>query len=513
LRFWQIIHDILEHLSWRFWIVESVIDRLQGKKQVKIGRTGFLNFRPYNLRNRNLLNHKHVIGTSGYGKSNLLATYFVSLVKQNIPAALIDPHADLATDCLWHLLDSGFFNDPKRRKRLLYIDFGVQDTEGRPSHFLPFNVLKQPFDKYTIARNFVETCRRVWPYLAEGAPQFENILLYSVIVLIDNDLPLTEIEEVLANREYRNKLLMQVSDEKVLSFFQNRYDEWGRDAPLMRESTLNKISLLTFSPVLRNSLSQKNNVLDFRQLMDEGTSVIFNLGGLDEETQKFLGCLISIGFETAALSREDTAFAKRREYHLIMDEFSMFSASSEAALSRILSLARKYRLFLVLAHQTFSQVSERLRGALQNTITVSFRLGRSDAVWMAQQFGQFESYSVKHDVSDQEALQRVHPMYFSVGETYEEWAIELERLFVGDAYVKLRNRTEKIRTDKFPSPATPLEKLRELEESYAQELMTPVQKIAESSPSKAPDSDPGAESTVFSQVSALPKRRRTNRKT
>jgi hypothetical protein len=473
--------SILERLSHRLWWVESLRDKTSGKTGIYIGGTGFLSLRPYHLRGKSLQNHKHVMGTTGAGKSNFLANYFVSLIKKGIPASLIDPHSDLAVDTLHHLMDEGYFDTEDKRRRILYIDFGAKDSQNRPTHFLPFNVLKSRFDKYQIARNFVETCRRVWPYLAEGAPQFENILLYSVILLIDNDLPITEIEEVLSNREYRDTLLERVTDHKVISFFQNRYDEWGRDAPLMRESTLNKISVLTFSPVLRYSLSQRENVLDFRKILDEGISVIFNLGGLDEETQKFLGSLLSIGFETAALSREDTGSERRGEYHLLLDEFSMFSASSETSLSRILSLCRKYGLFLVLAHQTFSQISERLRGALQNSISIGFHLGRLDAEKMSRQFGEFDSFEVKHTVTDEQAEERTHPMYFSVAETFEEWAKDLTRLQIGECYIKTKYRTEKVMTPRFPALSSNFEKRRELEEYYleryfvrAEDALAPV---------------------------------------
>ena len=50
-------------------------------------------------------------------------------------------------------------------------------------------------------------------------------------------------------------------------------------------SSLRRVNLFAFSPVLRNSLAQDENVLDFRALMDSGRSVIYNLGGFDEETQ------------------------------------------------------------------------------------------------------------------------------------------------------------------------------------------------------------------------------------
>ena len=135
----------------------------------------------------------------------------------------------------------------------------------------------------------------------------------------------------------------------------------------MIESTLRRVFLLTFSPTLRYALGQERNALDFRAHMDQGISVVYNLGGLDEDTQRFLGCLLTVGYEVAALSRADLPEEARSPYHLIMDEFSMFSAQSEEALARVLSLARKYGLFLTLAHQTWSQLSSRLQGALQNT--------------------------------------------------------------------------------------------------------------------------------------------------
>jgi hypothetical protein len=102
----------------------------------------------------------------------------------------------------------------------------------------------------------------------------------------------------------------------------------------MRESTLNRMALLTFSPTLRYSLGQQENALDFRQHLDDGVSVIYNLGGLDEETQRFLGALLLVGYEAAALSRASLAPEARKPWHLIVDEFSLFSARSEMTLSR-----------------------------------------------------------------------------------------------------------------------------------------------------------------------------------
>lgn len=434
-----------------------------------LGTTGHpLLRRPFVIGPEGVAAHKHVIGLTGQGKSKFLASLFVQLVSQNIGCALIDPHADLATDILGALADRRFFDHPDARNRLYFVDFGQR---GR---YVPFNVLRQRYGDHDAARNVVEACKRAWPALAGGAaPQFENILLAGAFVLIQNALPLTELPRLLSDAAYRGQLLRHVTDEDVVEFFRGRFDRWGRDAPLMIESTLRRVFLLTFSPALKGALGHSDNVLDFRALMDEGVSVVFNLGGLDEDTQRLLGCLITVGFEVAALSRAELPEAQRRQYHLVIDEFSQFSAQSEAALARVLSLARKYGLFLTLAHQTWSQVNARLQGALQNAVTVAFKLGRSDAEWAAPRFGRFDPYALKHQVEDPAQAGRTHPVFFSLHESLEAWTQALTDLRPREAFVRAGERTVRVKSPTFPRPRCSTAELRAITDAYARQFLRP----------------------------------------
>jgi hypothetical protein len=417
--------------------------------------------------------HFHVQGLTGQGKSKLLVSTTVQLINQGVGCAVVDPHTDAVDEILGVLLDTGFFANPQAYERLLYIDF------SRTDRFLPFNILNGVYDPHTVARNIVEVCKRAWPALADGsAPQFENIALASVVVLVENHLPLSSLPRLLTDKLYRDGLLDSVTDPEVVHFFHARFDEWGKDAPLMIESTLRRAFLLTFSPTLRYSLGQAESALDFRRLLDNGTSVLFNLGGLDEETQRFLGCLLTVGFEVAALSRADIPEEKRNPYMLILDEFSMFSAQSEESLSRILSLCRKYGLFLTLAHQTWSQLSDRLKGAVQNTLDIAFKLGRSDAEWAAPRFGQFDPMRIKHEVEDPWQVNRSHPVFFGVQETFEEWTKALEQLQRQEAFVKLGNKTAKIRTLTVPPMKSSREELTRIKNEYAARLLRPKEDVA-----------------------------------
>jgi hypothetical protein len=481
-------------------------DAARPEPSVTIGHWGKWPFRfPFKLNVKKLKTHKHVMGITGQGKSKLLAHMTASLILQGVGCCLIDPHSDLARDVLTLLADNHYFDRPGAYNKFLYIDF------SRSDRFIPFNVLKQPYPMHEVARNLVEVCTRAWSALADGAaPLFENIMLASVPVLVENNLPLTALDELLSNKNYRDRLLTKCSDPKILTFFQGQFDQWGKDQPTMIGSALRRAFLLSYTPALRYTLGQTENKLNFRELMDSNTSLIVNLGGLDEQTQRILGCLITVGFEVAALSRADMPEHKRTLYNLIMDEFSMFSAQSEEALARVLSLARKYNLYLTLAHQTWSQLSERLQGALQNSTPIYFRLGYDDAVWAAPRLGRSNPYHVKHKVRplhDRDLPFEHHPVYFQMQEEYEAWTRKIEGLWPQQAFVKynrhvprlfrwfMRNtRTVKIRTIFVPPPKTSEEHIRKIKDYYAQTLMNPM--------------DTKVEMKIMEPVSSAPSRER-----
>lgn len=230
---------------------------------VSLGSTQVLPFvgLPFQLGPQELKSHIHCIGLSGAGKSKLLAHYATQLILQGEAVGVVDPHADLAHDVLALLLKEGYFRRKHARQQLLYVDFSNREAA------LPFNVLRQPYPVEEVSRLIVEACTRAWPALADGqAPQFENILLASIPVLIANDRPLTEMTRLLSDRPYREGLLRQVTDPQILSFFHDRFDQWGRESPLLIESALRRVFLLAYSPALRYALSQQENALNFRQL-------------------------------------------------------------------------------------------------------------------------------------------------------------------------------------------------------------------------------------------------------
>lgn len=429
--------------------------------------------RSLTLKNGSIAAHKHVIGKTGQGKSKFLAHCFVELVSQGIACSLVDPHSDLADDVLGMLADRGLADD-----RLLFVDFGRRDR------FVPFNVLRQPYPDDKVASIMVEACKRVWPTLADGsAPMFENVMLAGCRTLVQNHLPFAALYAVITDSRYRNELLANVTDPMVVHYFRATYDRLSaRDQLDQTQSSLRRVFNLTFPEELRYTLGQTDNLLNFRDIMDSGKSAIYDLGGLEEETQRFLGALIAHGYEVASLSRSDTVETKRRPHHLFLDEFSMFSATTESSLGRILSLARKYKLTLWLAHQTWGQLPPKLANALQNTIKVAFAIGPDDARIIAPYFTNYDPEMIKTaEIEDAHTLRS----FLGVQETYEKKATELKTLEPRHALVryhkmqrhylighKLHDVIAEVKTPTIRI-ATTREKIEDLREVYAQQYLRP----------------------------------------
>jgi hypothetical protein len=416
--------------------------------------------------------HMHVLGKTGSGKSYFLAGLFLSMQKAGMPATLIDPHGDLAELVLSHLVQQGTFKDPEAYDKLVYLDIPAAAATGR---YLPFNYLEQPYEDHAMAGLVAEAARRAWPELAAGAPTFENILKHSVIALRQNHQPLTKLADLLVDKDYRETLLRNVTDEQVQRFFHLRMDNWGRDEAHMKESTLNRADLLTLSPVLRHSLGALENRLSFRQLIDSGKSLIVNLAIPDADARRLFGCLLTVGMESAALSRADN-LTERVPHHLIIDEFSQFMAQSETALTRMLSETRKYQLFCVMAHQNWSQASERLKGALQNVgIEAILKAGRMDAEYSARIMGAVNPMEVKHTVDDERAEERTHPNYFSLPEQWEYQVQQIQNLGVGEAIIRLMDDSvHKLKTPKLPTLTVSKSQLQTVRDGYLTRYFAPA---------------------------------------
>lgn len=384
--------------------------------------------------------HATIWGRTGSGKSKLLQSLFLQHLRLGHGVGVIEPHNDLSLDIITSLVTSGFYREQDAYERLVYLDWGN-------GWYVPFNVLAGTGDPYTVALQVLEAMLRVWPALLE-APMFQTLFLSGMIVLIADRLPITFLYQLLIDEPFRSSCLRQVDDRLVHQTF-DTYRKLGRNQVHAAGSVLRRAFLLSFSPLCRNTLGQPDNWLNLRQLMDQGKSVIINLGNIpDQDTRNLLGALLLVQFEQAALSRADLAPARRRPFTLLVDEWPAFAAR-EQTIGTILSQTRKFNLFLYLAAQSVAQVTtRRLAGALENCgANIAFGLGRDSAELHARHIGQADPFAIK----EEPPTEAHHSQYMTIAEQFEVWTGELQRLPPQVAYVKSGDRPA-IRMRALPVP-------------------------------------------------------------
>ncbi len=450
--------------------------------KLKIGSRDFFGLFPIYMSLTRFSSHLYVVGASGQGKSKFLQHVLCELCIKNHGAGVFDPHSDLASDILAQLAafpkQKPWLSYPVNQRRIVYLD------PSRNDYIIPCNVLKNTVSSpYEIAENVVEAFRRVWPDSLSEAPRFAQILRNAVLVLIANHLTLLELEPLLTDKVFRMRMLNQVKDPLVASFFTHQFDRWGpREQPIFIAPVLNKVSAFLFKPQVRYMLGANENRLDFRSIIDSGKILIINLGCFrDEETQRLLGSLFLTSLEQAAFSRSNIPSSQRRPFFTMIDEFPLFCSRDQTSLARILSECRKYRLHLGLAHQTVTQLpGARIQGALENAkLKVIFGTGRQTAESIVKELFMPNTLKIKHQVADAEAQERTHPVFDSLLEQFEIFTQTIQRLRRRRVLVKLpdRERVYRLRVPNVPHARLGAEKMEDIKKTLTKAVGKPVTTI------------------------------------
>jgi len=378
----------------------------------------------YSLPLHKLDTHLYVVGRSGKGKSKFLEGFLWQLINLDQGCGLIDPHGDLASNLLKLLATSPngrypepWLSYPKNRDKIIYVE------PGREAYTIPMNVLAGPDKPYTKAMNVIEAFQRTWSQSLGEAPQFKNVTLHGLLLLIEQNLTLVELPRLFMDKSFRDSLLDRSQNKDVIAFFEQRFDQWGREQVLRIESLLNKVTALTLNGPLRAMLGAKENRINLREIMDSGRILIVNLGTCDQETRDLLGSLLTVGLEQAAKSRVTMEEEDRQPWYCVLDEFQRFVANEGSAqvLAHMLSEARKMGLRLCLAHQGWHQLNNaQLEGALEQAqVKVIFGSGAKTSQVLAEELFLSNPRQIKHEVEDLVAQQRTHPHFESILEQRE----------------------------------------------------------------------------------------------
>lgn len=328
--------------------------------------------KPFGIRAEDRTRHMYIIGKTGMGKSTMLENMAIQDIQNGDGMAFIDPHGSTAGKLLEYIPED-------RIKDVVY--FAPFDME----YPLGFNVMEDVgYDKrHLVVAGLMSAFQRIW--VDAWSSRMEYILQNTLLALLEYpDTTLIDVNRMLINPEFRNKVTDAVSDPIVKRFWKEEFagytDRYTQEAT---PAIQNKIGQFTSNPLVRNIIGQPDSTFDLRKIMDERKILIVNLskGRMGEQNADLLGSILTTKIYLAAMSRaEETAsdLAKLPPFYLYVDEFQSVVNDS---FTNILSEARKYKLCLTIAHQYIEQIEDNIRAAVFGNVgtTISFRVGPFDA--------------------------------------------------------------------------------------------------------------------------------------
>ncbi len=326
----------------------------------------------FGIKSRDRTRHMYVVGKSGVGKSTLLENMAIQDIQNGQGVAVLDPHGSFAEKMLDYIPED-------RIKDVVY--FAPFDLD----HPVSFNMLEDvgADKRHFVASGLMSTFKKIW--VDAWSARMEYILNNILLALLEYpDATLLGVNRMLSDKDFRKKVVANISDPSVKSFWTDEFEKYGER--YMQEAGAaiqNKIGQFTANPLVRNIVGQPKSSFDVRDIMDNQKILIVNLskGRIGEQNTSLLGSMIITKIYIAAMSRADVSYARMADlpsFYFYVDEFQSFANESFA---NILSEARKYKLALIIAHQYIAQMEEPVRDAVFGNVgtSLSFRVGPLDA--------------------------------------------------------------------------------------------------------------------------------------
>jgi hypothetical protein len=317
---------------------------------------------PPNIRSRST----HTIGRPGMGKTTTMEHMILNDIKEGYGAAVFDPHGDLVERILCLIPESAI-------NRTIYFD------PGDPEHVPMWNPLTtQPGED--LSRKTDDLVSAIKNIVTGWGDRLEHLLRNIFYGLLH--LPGATMFDALNlmsfksdnNKHLQNAVLDVIENETARMFWEKDLTKYGKDD---LGPPKNKLSKLLLTDTVARMLSQPENRINFRKIMDEGYIFLINLSSIGVEVRAVLGSFLLSLFHLATLSRQDTLAHMRKPFHLFLDEAHIFITG---AIDNLIAESRKYGVNLTLAHQYMSQFPIQKVDALSNIgSTIIFNVDSKDA--------------------------------------------------------------------------------------------------------------------------------------
>lgn len=333
-----------------------------------------LNPKRLSISPRDSLEHLHLIGPTGSGKSTAMLHLILADINAGRSVLVLDPKADLVTDVLMRI--------PEDRTGDVVI---IDPSDPCPCGFNPL-AFKSYGSPSLIADAILSVLKEI--FSDSWGIYTQDVLTASLLTLVEAEgSTLLWLLPLLTDGSFRRRITSGVKDRMALLPFWEQFEAL-RDTEKKQQISpvLNKLRQLTLRPGLRNVLGQAKPKFSLTDLFYKRRIVLIplNKGLIGGESARLLGSLI-IGLTwTLALSRAGIPAERRHIVEIYIDELQDY-LSLPTDLSDALAQARGLGVGLTLAHQYRDQLPLDIRSGIDANARnkIVFGLNSRDAKDMA----------------------------------------------------------------------------------------------------------------------------------
>lgn len=325
-----------------------------------------------------LKRHFYMLGQTGTGKSTMLKTMALDVIRKRNGCCIIDPHGDLFDD-IRKLIPSEREDD--------IIIFDTADLPGSSKLNLLDFEFDKPEQKSTLIQELIKSFNLNYDIKQQGGFMFELFFRAAVLLALDENSKevlgqpnLHDVKRIVQDRKLRAELLERTKDETVLGALAEVNHmtgdlSWSNFIPYINS----KISVFTDNAYVDALFNEKKSTLNFKKVMDEKKILLVRLdkGQVGFNNLNLIGGVFLSKLIMAIMSRSTQPKEKRVPYYVFIDEFHNFLHGDVAS---ALAEVRKYNVSLILANQTLGQLDQQMIDAVLGNVgnTAFFRPGVND---------------------------------------------------------------------------------------------------------------------------------------
>ncbi len=300
------------------------------------------------LKDEDRFRHFYVIGQTGTWKSSILQVMARQDLANGKWICVIDPHWDLIKDLIPFI--------PRSRADDVII-FNPADLE-RP---VWINLLEASSveEKDLVAMDAMNIMIKLFGNEIFG-PRIQDYFRNWVLTLMDYPewWALTDIVRLFTDNDFQKERIRHLKNPIVKAWWEKTFAAmWEREKWEIIPYFSAKFGWFITNTMMRNIIGQVKSSFDISQAMNSNKIILVNLSKwiLWDINSELLWLIIVSKIQISAMRRQNMTKEERKDFFLYIDEFQNYITPS---IESILSEARKYRLWLILAHQYLWQLEK-----------------------------------------------------------------------------------------------------------------------------------------------------------